>query len=209
MNNEELLDDFKYGTYGLGKLNPLGLHTGLEIEKRDNKIMPSRGFFGDFYASLFPKVFNIKETFYRAGGDIRGYIPFNLFNGTTLALRAGGEKVWGEYPFYAASFLGGFENLRGYNRWRYSGDASLFGQVEARIWLTKLKLILKSKFGINLFAETGRVFVEGDFENSKQWHSSYGIGFWLSYLRDTVIVNTYAAVSPDRVTFSFGFSMAY
>jgi hypothetical protein len=209
MNNVELLDDFKYGTYGLGKLNPLGFHAGLEVEKRDNKIMPTRGFFGDFYASLFPKVFNIKETFYRAGGDIRGYIPMSLFKGATLALRAGGEKIWGEYPFYAASFLGGFENLRGYNRWRYSGDASLFGQAELRIWLTKLKLILKNKFGVNLFAESGRVFVEGDFENSKRWHPSYGIGFWLSYLRDTIIVNTYIAVSPDRMTFSFGFAMAY
>jgi hypothetical protein len=209
MNNVELLDDFKYGTYGLGKLNPLGFHAGLEVEKRDNKIMPTRGFFGDFYTSLFPKVFNIKETFYRAGGDIRGYIPMSLFKGATLALRAGGEKIWGEYPFYAASFLGGFENLRGYNRWRYSGDASLFGQAELRIWLTKLKLILKNKFGVNLFAESGRVFVEGDFENSKRWHPSYGIGFWLSYLRDTIIVNTYIAVSPDRMTFSFGFAMAY
>ena len=209
MNNEELLDDFKYGTYGLGKLNPLGLHAGLEVEKRDNKIMPTRGFFGDFYASLFPKVFNINETFYRAGGDIRGYFPFGLFEGSTLALRAGGEKIWGEYPFYAASFLGGIENLRGYNRWRFSGDASLFGQAELRIWLTNLKLILKNKLGVNLFAETGRVFVEGDFEDSKRWHPSYGIGLWLSYLRDTIIVNTYVAVSPDRLTFSFGFAMAY
>ena len=209
MNNEELLDDFKYGTYGLGKLNPLGLHAGLEVDKRDNKIMTKQGFFGDFYASFFPKVFNIKESFYRAGGDIRGYVPMGLFKGATLALRAGGEKIWGEYPFYAASFLGGFENLRGYNRWRFSGDASLFGQAEVRIWLTKLKLILKNKFGMSLFAETGRVFVEGDFENSKKWHPSYGIGFWLSYLRDTIIVNTYVAASPDRLTFSFGFAMAY
>jgi hypothetical protein len=209
MDNAELLDNFKYESYGLGRLNPLGLHAGLEIEERDNTIMPSRGFYGDLYGSVFPKVFNIDEVFYKAGADIRGYLPIGLFEGATLALRAGGEKVWNKYPFYAASFLGGFENLRGYNRWRFSGDASVFGQAELRIWLSKFKLILKNKFGINIFTETGRVFVQGDSEDSKQWHPSYGVGFWLSYLHDTIIVSTYIANSPDRMTFSFGFSMAY
>jgi hypothetical protein len=209
MNNVELLDDFTYGTYGLGELNPLGLHGGIEIDKRDNPIMPLSGFYADIHAAVFPKVFDIDETFYRAGGDLRAYIPFSIFNGATLALRTGGEKVWGKYPFYAAAFLGGIENLRGYNRWRFSGDASIFGQAEARIWLTRMKVLLKSKFGINLFAETGRVFVEGDGQDSEKWHPSYGGGLWLSYLEETVVVNFYVAVSPDRITFSFGFAMAY
>jgi len=229
IDNVELLDDFTYGTYGLGELNPLGLHGGFEIDNRDNAVMPSSGFYGDFRGAVFPKVFKIDETFYRAGGDIRAYLPFSIFNRATLALRAGGEKVWGKYPFYAAAFLGGIENLRGYNRWRFSGDASVFGQAEARIWLTKMKVLFNSNFGINLFAETGRVFVEGfnsnfginlfaetgrvfvegDRQDSDKWHPSYGGGFWLSYLEDTVVVNTYVAVSPDRLTFSFGFAMAY
>ena len=209
MNNVELLDDFTYGTYGLGELNPLGLHGGFEIDKRNNPVMPTSGFYADIHGAVFPEVFDIDETFYRAGGDVRAYLPFSIFNGATLALRTGGEKVWGKYPFYAAAFLGGIENLRGYNRWRFSGDASVFGQAEARIWLTRMKVLFKSKFGINLFAETGRVFVEGEGQDSKKWHPSYGGGFWLSYLEDTVVVNTYIAVSPDRFTFSFGFAMAY
>ncbi len=209
MNNEELLDDFTYGTYGLGELNPLGLHVGFEIEKRDNAVMPSSGYYVDIRGAVFPKIFNIDETFYRAGIDLRGYLPFSIFNGATLALRSGGEKVWGIYPFYAAAFLGGIENLRGYNRWRFSGDVSVFGQAEVRIWLTKMKVLFKSNFGINLFAETGRVFVDGHSQDSKKWHPSYGGGFWLSYLQETVVVNMYIAVSPDRFTFSFGFAMAY
>ncbi len=72
-----------------------------------------------------------------------------------------------------------------------------------------MKVLFKTNFGINLFAETGRVFVEGDRLDSDKWHPSYGGGFWLSYLQETVVVNTYVAVSPDRFTFSFGFAMAY
>jgi Omp85 superfamily domain len=209
MNNEELLDDFTYGTYGLSGLNPLGLHAGFEIDNRDNVVMPTNGFYADFRGGIFPKVFNLDAAFYRAGIDVRTYLPFNLFKGATLAMRAGGEKIWGKYPFYAAAFLGGIENLRGYNRWRFSGDASLFGQAEARIWLTKMKVLFKTNFGINLFAEAGRVFVQGDNQDSKKWHPSYGAGLWLSYLENTVVITTYAAISPDRVTFNFGFSMAY
>ena len=70
MNNEELLDDFKFGTYGLGDLNPLGLHAGLEIDNRNNPVIPSSGFYGDFRGAVFPKVFNIDEAFYRFGADI-------------------------------------------------------------------------------------------------------------------------------------------
>jgi hypothetical protein len=72
-----------------------------------------------------------------------------------------------------------------------------------------MKILFKSKFGINLFAETGRVFVEGDIQDSDKWHPLYGGGFWLSYLEETVVVSMYIAVSPDRLTFSFGFAMAY
>jgi len=72
-----------------------------------------------------------------------------------------------------------------------------------------MKLIFKSKLGMNLFIETGRVFIEDDIIDSSKWHSSYGGGLYLSYLEDTLVVSTYIAVSPDRVTFSFGFAMAY
>lgn len=207
MNNDTLLTTFKYGNYGLGELNPLGLHAGFQLDGRDNLNLPSSGYYADLYGSIFPEIFNVDETFYRAGIDARSYLPIPVLSKSSLALRVGGEKVWGKYPFFAAAFVGGEENLRGYNRWRFSGDASVFGQAEARIWLTETKIIIKGQLGFNVFGEVGRVFATGD--NSDKWHPSYGVGLWISYLNSQFLFNTNIAFSPERTTFAFGFKMGF
>ena len=207
INTLPLLDNARYENYGLGKFNPLGLHAGFEIDRRNNKRLATKGYYIDLNGAVFPKIFNVDETFYRAGFDLRGFIPVNIFDGGAFAFRAGGEKVWGKYPFFGSAFIGGYKNIRGYNRWRFAGDASLFGQAEARVLLFPLKVIFKSELGTNIFAETGRVFAKG--ENSSVWHPSYGIGIWLSYFKGTIIVNATYAISPDRSTFGFHAKMAF
>ena len=85
--------------------------------------------------------------------------------------------------------------MRGYNDGRFSGDAALFGQAELRLFISQLNLIFKSRIGINLFVETGRVFTENDI--SEKWHPSYGVGLWVAYLNSTLIGTTYLAFSPE------------
>ncbi|MDO8548635.1 MAG: hypothetical protein Q7S39_00595, partial [Ignavibacteria bacterium] len=115
-----------------------------------------------------------------------------------------GEKLFGTYPFFKAAFLGGGNNLRGYNRERFSGDASLFSQAELRFYLTDIKLIINGRFGFFGFAETGRVFVEHDPpRRTEKWHPSYGGGFWISYLNRTVNLNIAAANSEETLVFYF------
>jgi hypothetical protein len=205
--SDTLLTDFKHGTYGLGTLNPLGIYLGLEFEGRENIEFPKSGYFLNLTGSIFPAVDNIPENFYRAGIDVRGYFTPEFMSFTTFALRAGGTKVWGKYPFFAGATIGGKQNVRGYNDKRFSGDASLFGQAEIRLFITELKLILKSKLGINLFVETGRVFTTND--NSNKWHPSYGAGFWIDYFNSEFIPSAYVAFSPDRTTFAFGLGMGF
>jgi outer membrane protein assembly factor BamA len=205
LTNDSLLNNFKYGDYGLGKLNPLGIHTALELEGRENPDFPLNGYYLELSGSVFPPVDNIPEIFYRAGFDIRSY--FILFSAASFSFRAGGNKVWGKYPFFAGATLGGKDNLRGYNDKRFSGDAALFVQAELRLPVTELKLILKSKFGINLFIESGRVFA--DSEESEKWHPSYGCGIWFSYFNSEIIPSAYVAFSPDRTTFAFGLGMGF
>jgi hemolysin activation/secretion protein len=132
---------------------------------------------------------------------VRSYHTANFITDATLALRAGGEKIFGTYPFFKSAFLGGGDNLRGYNRERFSGDASLFGQAELRFYLTDLKLIINGRFGFFGFAETGRVYIEND--NSEKWHSSYGGGLWVSYLNRAVNLNLALANSEETLIFYF------
>jgi outer membrane protein assembly factor BamA len=160
-----------------------------------------------FNGRLFPEIFSDPEGFYYAGFDLRSYFTPEFSSFATLALRAGGNKVFGKYPFFAGATLGGKNSLRGYNDHRFSGDAALFGQAELRLFLTSIHLILKSKIGLNLFAETGRVFIEND--NSSKWHLSYGIGIWAAYLNSTIIGSTYVAFSPERTTFNLGLGLGF
>lgn len=207
MDKDTLLTNFRYGNYGLGKLDIIGLHIGFKRDNRDDLNFSLSGYYFDLKGSVFPKMLNVNETFYRLGFDARIYLPLFSIKNSTLVLRSGGEKVWGKYPFFAAAFLGGEENLRGYNSWRFSGDASFFGQAETRIWLTETKIIIRGQLGLNFFGEVGRVFTPED--HSDKWHPSYGTGIWISYLKNQFIFNTNVAFSPERITFAFNLRMGF
>jgi len=77
-------------------------------------------------------------------------------------------------------FIGGSSSLRGFNRYRFGGDASLLGQAELRMKIGTINFIIPGELGFSFFGETGRVFLKG--QNSKKWHFSYGGGVWMSYL---------------------------
>lgn len=204
--NDSLLSGFKYDDYGLGSFNPVGFHLSLNFNDLDNNNFPTKGFGMNLHGSYFPKVLKVEEAFYSAGFDLKTYLTPSFLSSATLALRTGGSKVFGKYPFFSGAVIGGTENLRGYNAKRFSGDAALFGQADLRIFLTQMKVILKSRFGINLFAETGRVFTETE---SKKWHPSYGFGIWLAYFNSTVVGTSYVAFSPERTTFALGLGMGF
>ncbi len=207
LDNDTLLSGFRYGNFGLGVIKPFGIHIGLEIDGKDHPQYPLNGYWINIYGRIFPDVYDIPETFYFAGFDLRTYLTAKSISFATLALRAGGSKAFSQYPFYAGATIGGKNSLRGYDEKRFSGDAAVFGQAELRLFITKLNLILKSRIGINLFAETGRVFTIDDV--SEKWHPSYGLGLWVAYLNSELIGTTYVAFSPERTTFNLGFGMGF
>ena len=207
IKNDTLLSGFKYGNYGLGVIKPFGVHLGLTVDGKDHQEYPLNGYWMNFYGRIFPDLYGIPASFYMAGFDLRTYLTPEVLPFATLALRTGGRKVFNQYPFYAGASIGGQNSLRGYNEGRFSGDVSVFGQAELRLYLLPVNIILKSKLGINLFAETGRVFASG--ESSEKWHPSYGVGLWVAYLNSTLIGTTYIAFSPETTIINLGFGMGF
>jgi hypothetical protein len=112
-------------------------------------------------------------------------LPFSL---SRLALRFGGEKIWGAYPFFEAAFLGGKETLRGFPSQRYAGDAEVHAGAEMRLFLKKFNFLVPVYFGPLLFSETGRVFYSGD-TNDQNWHTSLGGGIWMSFIEPVFTVS--------------------
>jgi hypothetical protein len=202
-----LLDKFEHPDYGLGKFKLFGAHTSFNFDHRDNAKNPMKGFYLHIGGSVYPKTLDNDETFYKSQFDVRGYLTTSALTQTTFAIRVGGGKVWGKYPFFKAEFLGGIANLRGYRRERFSGDASLFTQAEIRFYLTDWKIIIPGKLGLLLFAEMGRVYT--NINPSKKWHPSYGAGLWASYLDRQLNLSFLAAGSPETISIAFITSMAF
>lgn len=195
--NELLLQSFPYPDYGLDRFDALGFNLSYELDSRDIQANPRSGYYLKIRTGLFPELFDVNETFTRAWFDARGYWTADSFTEITLALRAGGGKTWGKYPYYAAHFIGGAANLRGYSRERFSGDAALFGQAEVRMLLGKLQFIIPGRIGINFFGETGRVYAQN--EDSDKWHPSFGGGIYMSYLGRLLNVALNVATSSEKL----------
>ena len=206
LDNKILLNQFPMGNYGLGKFNSLKTNLDFIYDSHDNQSFTQSGFYANSSIYFFPKLFDNKFNFSGTSIDLRTYVTTSLLSKTTFAFRMFGEKIWGKYPFLSSVFLGGSNNLLGFNRERFSGDASLYGTAQMRMYLAKIRLIINGDLGFHAFAETGRVFT--DSINSKMWHPSFGGGLWLSYLnREFNLVLTLAHSEESfLIYFGLGFN---
>jgi Omp85 superfamily domain len=177
--------DFLYGSF----------HAEAALDSRDNAVVPHGGFFGTVTGSFSPQSFDNRHPFGHIRGDARTYLTPPFLKECTVAIRAGGEKVWGEHPFFESAFLGGTGTLRGFERERFAGDASLYGSTEIRISLGRLSLLVPERYGLTAFCEAGRVFSDG--EQSDLWHPAFGGGLWVSFLNDSFVMNLSVAHSVE------------
>ncbi len=122
----------------------------------------------------------------------------------TLGFRVGGMKVWGDYPFMDAAFIGGAVTVRSLRYNRFAGDASLYGGAELRLQLARVSRALASDLGVLGLVDVGRVFIEG--ESSRTWHPSYGGGIWFAFLneRTRATVSVAGGAGAARFYFNFG-----
>jgi hypothetical protein len=122
-----------------------------------------------------------------------------------LAFRAGGKKLWGNFPYFDAAFLGGSETFRTEEKQRYAGDASVYGSTELRIPVAKFPLILPLDVGVLGFADAGRVYLNG--QSPGGWHSAAGGGLWVGYLNPGINFNVlFTNRSQRRVVTNVGFA---
>jgi outer membrane translocation and assembly module TamA len=146
-----------------------------------------------------PKMFDNASTFYKFKEEIRTYHTLHDFQSVTFALRVAGEKIWGDHPFFESAFLGGNESLRGFERQRFAGDASVLASTELRARVAQIPFLVPLWAGISAFVETGRVFLNG--EHSSRWHNVIGGGIWFSIIKKEYVANFSLARSEDKFAF--------
>jgi hypothetical protein len=202
--------------YGAGRFGSVGVSAGLHFDTRERpEAHPSAGLsegtlqprgedrvtglnlrLGGLYV---PEAWDVEEGYGGIDGELAAYLGVPR---THLALRVGGRQLWGRYPWFDAAFIGG-RNARAYRSNRFSGDSSLYGSAELRIWFGKLTTpVVPMRLGAYGLVEAGRVWLEG--EASSTWHASYGGGLLFQPLGTPVTVNATVATGDEGLRFRFG-----
>jgi hypothetical protein len=204
--------------YGQGGFTELGLSARLRVDATDHRALPRRGVFASMGALFYPSVADVTDTFGSIHGQARVFLATSGELAPTLALKAGGERVFGTHPFFDSAFIGGRpafnplepggeSSVRGLPPQRYAGDGSLFGGAELYLPLTRAFLLVPGQVGISGFVDVGRVFNEG--ESSDRWHPGYGGGVFFASPARRNLVSFTIGRSEGRTGFYIRAGLAF
>ncbi len=193
--------------YGSGKFTQVGLQASFQFDSRDMLGTPGSGYFVQGGGSVYPQLFDVDQgAFGELHGEAAGYLSPEGGN-PTLAVRVGGKKVWGVFPFAESAFLGGSRTVRGLREQRYAGHASVYGSAEFRVFLLRTLVLAPADLGLFALANIGRVYSPG--ESSSKLHNGVGGGIWLAPVRRSSTVQFSLARSEGRTGFYLGLGFAF
>lgn len=150
----------------------------------------------EFTGSVFPSMWDVEGTYENLAAVATGYLTLPVLTRPVIALRAGGQKLFGDFPWFDAAFIGGSSSLRTERRQRYAGDASIFGTAELRLPIAKFPLILPLDVGALGFVDAARVYLDGDSPGG--WHRGSGAGIWIGVINPGTNLTVLATDSADR-----------
>ena len=159
---------------GFGEFGHTGLRAEVEFHSRNRgRDVFSPGVDGWARGAYNFKAWDAEEPF----GSLAGRFGAQGPTGSRLVWSGfiGGEKVWGDFPFFKAAYIG-HRTTTGYRWNRFAGDASLYGGVDLKVILARMRSLIPGDVGFDVFAEAGRVYLEG--RNTDVWHPSYGLGLF-------------------------------
>jgi len=164
--------------YGFGKFGQAGMQIIMHHDVLDRAKDPTQRFMLDVNGTYFPALWNVKSPFEALSVAVEGALTLPVAVRPLFVFRGGARKVFGDYPFHEAAFVGGNHTARYMEGQRYAGDASVYGSTELRLPVTTVSIMLPLDVGILALAEGGRVSVRG--ESPGGWHAVTGGGLWFS-----------------------------
>ncbi|WP_151089024.1 hypothetical protein [Hymenobacter baengnokdamensis] len=184
----------------------VGLNALFDLDLRNRKTFAQRGVRLLVRHDSYQQLSGARQNFGLTQGFAEYYGTARLGVPVTLALKGGGAKNYGPdsaIPFYKLTSLGLAENLRGYYRNRFTGDASLYYNTELRLALGQSKNhFLPFYYGVFGFYDQGRVYYQGSSPGG--WHAGYGGGVYLSPVVETLALSISYQVSDENSLVQFG-----
>lgn len=193
------------GEAGGGWFGQIGMLAEATIDRRDVPALPRSGVLATIGASAYPGVWDAAGAFGRTEASVATYVSLPGRRAPTLALRAGGARVWGSYPVHEAAFAGGWATLRGYKTDRFAGDSSIWGAAEARVFIARPNVLVRGDLGGIAFVDAGRVYLDG--ESPGGWHRGVGGGLYFLFVINEMPISgslLYARGEADRFRIQFG-----
>jgi hypothetical protein len=179
-NTDRFIATVRDTLYGAGDFGQVGGRLGFTVDSRDEPTNPRSGSFLSGEGRIRSAIGDVKRTYGSVEGRAETYLTAMIPLRPTLALRGSGTKVWGDFPYFDAAFLGGPSSLRGYNQRRFAGDASVSGSAEVRLTLIQSRGFLPARWGVFGNGDAGRVYVNG--QSPGGWHTGAGGGVWAALL---------------------------
>jgi len=186
--NIQVPDQYKQITYsqnGTDHLPSIGLF--FRYDKRDLYEYPKDGWLLDLYVSKTQ--YKSQIDFYRYGAELRRYQP--LFYDVSIGLRTVVDLSSGNIPLYDHVYLGYLYRVRGEFNTRLEGENRIFGSVEFRFPIIKIRYFdlganddvlgeysRNLPFGVSggVFFDTGTVWFQEEKLNEKNLLSGFGFG---------------------------------
>jgi hypothetical protein len=160
--------------YGYPQFQEAGLRARASHDTRDSPVAAQSGWYVTAGGDYYPPILSAHWGFGGVQGAVSTYWTPGALQEFTFAVRVAGQKVWGQAPVFEAAYLGGGTQVRGLRPQRYAGDASAWGNFEARIKLAPLPFVVRWDFGVLAFSDIGRVFLRE--APSDIWHVGFGGG---------------------------------
>ena len=197
-NDGRFIETLRDTLYGANDFGETGARFSVAFDTRDNDRAPGSGLFIQLDGNVYAPVWDVQSTFGSLGGAAAGYVRAPGRFEPTLAMRAGARKVFGRFPFHESAFLGGADDLRGWDQDRFAGDLALYGNAELRLFLSEFNLLLPGDFGVFGLTDVGRVYVDGDSPGG--WHTGVGGGVWFAFLSRVNVVSVGLAHGTERTS---------
>ncbi len=201
----------------------LGARAEIDLDFRDRNYFARRGvrFFarGSTYAQIrvrdndndpTTQAPDALRSFYAAEGFAEYLATARLGIPVTLVLKGGGSKIFGSngnIPFYKFPQLGQNQNLRGYVRNRFTGDAVAYLNTELRLAVGQVQSsVIPFSYGLLGFYDMGQAFVDGRAPGGVR--AGYGGGFYIAPFVDRFALSVIYGTSAEEtglIQFAAGF----
>ena len=191
---------------GLGTFGQFGAALKFEVDTRDKKMGAKRGFHVEVEGAEYPLHWE-KATGAFGTAQATASTYLTPFDRLTFAVRGGAQVAWGDYPYFAAAYLGGRGSMRGYPQNRFAGDAAVFGSAEVRLSLFDLFMILPAEFGLWGLYDVGRVYHDDDVDD--EWKDDKGGGFFLGFLDRSFVLTLGLAKGDEGKRVYVGFGLPF